>query len=174
MPMAEFVRMIKAVDASNDFYMTANNATKSLAALQPLFEDVGDFGIGYRNQENIKTSNFLWFGPKGTFTPLHHDLSNILLVQIYGRKKVTLVPALQVPLLYNDVGVFSAAAFPDFDVQRHPLMAGARKLELEISPGDTLFIPVGWWHCVESLDVSIGVSFTNFNENNVFSIDFPR
>ena len=97
-----------------------------------------------------------------------------MLIQIYGRKKVTLVPALQTPHLYNDVGVFSAAEFPNFDANRHPLMKNARAVEIEISPGDALFIPIGWWHCVESLDVSIGLSFTNFNESNLFSADFPK
>ena len=91
-----------------------------------------------------------------------------------GRKKVTLIPAWQVPWLYNDKGVFSAAAFPNFDEKRHPLMKNITPVEVVIGPGDALFIPIGWWHCVEALDVSISISFTNFNANNAFSRDFPR
>ncbi|WP_457336309.1 cupin-like domain-containing protein [Rhizobacter sp. P5_C2] len=174
MTMAEFVRKVRSVDASNDFYMTANNMKNSLAGLEPLFADAGDFAQGYRDEKAPGNGQFLWFGPKGTFTPLHHDLTNNMLIQVYGRKKVTLIPALQTPHLYNDVGVFSAAAFPDFDAQRHPLMKNARPIEVEIGPGDALFIPVGWWHCVESLEVSIGLSFTNFKVTNAFSGDYPR
>jgi hypothetical protein len=165
---------VRSVDASNDFYMTANNMKNSLAGLEPLFADAGDFAQGYRDEKAPGNGQFLWFGPKGTFTPLHHDLTNNMLIQVYGRKKVTLIPALQTPQLYNDVGVFSAAAFPDFDAQRHPLMKHARPVEVEIGPGDALFIPVGWWHCVESLEVSIGLSFTNFKVTNAFSGDYPR
>lgn len=172
--MAEFVEKVLSVESSNDFYMTANNLRNSIASLAPLFNDVRDFGKGYRQAASIKTGNFFWFGPKGTFTPLHHDLTNNMMVQIYGRKKVTLIPALEVPLLYNDTGVFSAAQFPKFDSKLHPLIANTRKIELEIGPGDALFIPIGWWHCVESLDVSIGISFTDFNAPNYFSTDFPR
>ncbi|MFO1416473.1 MAG: cupin-like domain-containing protein [Acinetobacter sp.] len=43
---------------------------------------------------------------------MHHDLTNNVLVQVYGRKKITLIPALQVAHLYNDVAVFSKIADP--------------------------------------------------------------
>jgi hypothetical protein len=97
-----------------------------------------------------------------------------MLVQILGRKKITLIPAAQVPWLYNDVGVFSAADYPRFDEQRHPLVKHATPIELVLNPGEAVFIPVGWWHCVEALDVSISLSFTNFNAPNQFSLDYPR
>lgn len=174
MKMGDFARMVIEAGSSNDFYMTANNAKGSLAGLEKLFDDVGDFGPGYRDQKLQSASNFLWFGPKGTFTPLHHDLTNNMLIQIHGRKKVTLIPAFQVPLIYNDLGVFSAADFPEFDASKHPLMKQVTPVVVEIGPGDALFIPIGWWHCVESLDVTIGLSFTNFNQMNNFAGDFPR
>ncbi len=47
------------------------------------------------------------------------------------------------------------------------------KLECEIGPGDALFLPIGWWHHVEALDVSISVSFTNFAADNDFFSDYP-
>jgi hypothetical protein len=37
----------------------------------------------------------------------------------------------------------------------------------------TVFLPVGWWHFVESLDFSISVSFTNFLWNNDFTETYP-
>jgi len=36
-----------------------------------------------------------------------------------------------------------------------------------------VFLPVGWWHFVESLDFSISVSFTNFLSNNDFTETYP-
>jgi SAM-dependent methyltransferase len=174
MPMREFVALVLAGGRANDYYMTANNTRNSLASLDDLFADVGDFAAGYREASTIRSGNFFWFGPQGTFTPLHHDLTNNMLVQILGRKVVTLIPALQVPSLYNDTGVFSAADFPNFDAKRHPAMKSANPIKIVLQPGQALFIPVGWWHCVESLDISISVSFTNFNAPNQFSADFPR
>lgn len=173
MLMREFITLIEQGE-SNNHYMTANNTKNSFSSLEQLFKDVADFGEGYRQSDTIHSDNFFWFGPKGTFTPIHHDLTNNMIVQIYGRKKVTLIPAMQVPNLYNDKGVFSAAEFPDFDPKRHPLMKNITPVETIIHPGESIFIPVGWWHCVESLDVSISSVFTDFNTINQTSLGFPR
>lgn len=172
--MRDFVGMVNSGGDSNNYYMTANNTKNSLNSIESLFDDLGDFGDGYRKQDDLKAGTFFWFGPKGTFTPTHHDLTNNMLVQIMGRKKVTLIPAWQVPWLYNDKGVFSVADFTKFDEKRHPLMKNITPMEVVIEPSDALFIPIGWWHCVESLDVSISISFTNFNAPNQFSTEFPR
>lgn len=174
MLMREFIDMVNDGGDSNNYYMTANNTKNSLNCISSLFSDLGDFGEGYRTQEDLTAGTYFWFGPKGTFTPIHHDLTNNMLVQIMGRKKVTLIPAWQVPWLYNDKGVFSAANFPMFDSQRHALMKNTTPIEVLISPGEALFIPIGWWHCVEALDVSISISFTNFNAPNQFSAGFPK
>lgn len=171
--MREYIKLLNKGE-SNNYYMTANNTKNSLASLELLFKDVADFGEGYRQQESIKSANLFWFGPKGAFTPVHHDLTNNMLVQIYGEKKITLIPALQVPSLYNDTGVFSAADYPKTDFKRHPAMRDITPLEVLLRPGESLFIPIGWWHCVECLDISISLSFTNFNVPNQFSQDFPR
>src|SRR3546814_9038094 len=44
---------------------------------------------------------FLWIGPRGTITPWHHDLTNNLLVQFVGRKRVRLVASHDTPLMRN-------------------------------------------------------------------------
>ncbi len=97
-----------------------------------------------------------------------------MLVQVYGRKKLTLIPAFQVPHLYNDTHVYSATDFPEIDVKRFPKMKKVTAIDVILNPGGAVFIPIGWWHCVGSLDVSISVSFTDFNINNDFFVNFPR
>lgn len=176
MPMRDFIVQIQQQESSNNMYMTANNAAQNVAGLSPLFQDIGNFGEGYTEQVQASSRSFIWFGPKGTFTPLHHDLTNNMLVQVYGRKKVTLIPALQTPYLYNDSGVYSEVDNPHDTslIAQYPLLQQTSKLELVLHPGEALFIPIGWWHCVESLDVSISVSFTHFNAPNHFAADFPR
>lgn len=159
---------------SNDYYLTANNNQESMTELAGLFNDVGDFGIGYREPNSINTRSHLWFGPKGAFTPLHHDLTNNMLVQIHGRKKVTIIPAFQVPYIYNDKHVYSAIDFTSIDQNKFPLMKNIRPIEVILNPGEAVFIPIGWWHCVEGLDVSMSISFTDFNLNNNFFKGYPR
>ena len=173
MRMAEFVDMIENHGDSNDYYMTANNTQQNVDAIKLAFEDIGDFGDGYRKlTDDPSFSTYFWMGPKGVFTPLHHDLTNNMLVQVYGTKKVTLIPAWQVPWLYNDLHVYSEVDFPNFDLKNHPLMQHVTPVEVNIEAGDALFIPIGWWHCVNGLEKSISISFTNFNAPNNYSASF--
>jgi len=172
--MATFVDMVLNTDETNDYYLTANNTAANANSLKGLFEDVGNFGDGYRDETTIKTTSLFWFGPKGIFTPLHHDLTNNFLTQIIGRKKITLVPAMQVPNLYNDKAVFSESDFPEIDLARYPLLANLTPIEITLLPGQTLFIPIGWWHCVKGLDISMSISYTNFNVQNDFYSTYPK
>ncbi len=47
-------------------------------------------------------------------------------------------------------------------------------MECVIGPGEAIFLPIGWWHHVEALDISISMSFTNFRGDNDFSRGHPE
>lgn len=175
MLMSDFIRIIETGGKSNNYYMTANNTKKNIDAIRSVLKDIGDFGEGYRNLiDDPVFSTFFWMGPKGTFTPIHHDLTNNMLVQVYGSKKITLIPAWQVPWIYNDVHVFSEVNFPEVDLKKYPLMQNVTPIEVTIEAGDALFIPIAWWHCVEGLETSISISFTNFNAPNNYGESFKK
>ncbi len=45
-------------------------------------------------------------------------------------------------------------------------------IDCEIGPGDLLFLPVGFWHDVKGLSISMTVTFTNFVFSNDFSSNY--
>ena len=48
------------------------------------------------------------------------------------------------------------------DYEKYPLFQKIPIIEVTLNPCEVIFIPVGWWHTVKSLDTSISLSFTNF------------
>jgi hypothetical protein len=169
MPFATFTKQVLSTEG-NDAYMVANNDFLSTEVSAPLW---ADFTVDRRYLDPAERAAYFWFGPTGTVTPLHHDAMNILFNQVRGTKRFRLVSPLETHLLYNNLSVYSDVDPLDVDGERFPLFEQARQLELVIEPGESLFIPVGWWHHVESLDTSISVSFTNFAYPNDFELFDP-
>ena len=121
------------------------------------------------DRDKLRANCSLWFGPAGTFTPLHHDATNNLFCQIYGRKRVELISPLEPGLLDRLQGFYLNLDPPDAPLAGHPsLPEGARVYTVELAPGDALFIPVGWLHQVRSLDVSITLSMLAFPRPNAY------
>ncbi len=164
MPARQVIDRIRA-GASNDFYVTANNNDVNWETLAPLWRDVGI--IPGLLEKQLLRDGYVWMGPKGTITPWHHDLSNNLLMQFVGRKRVRLIAAHDTFRMRNTRHCFTDWTADDLppgpgDGIRPPV------LETIIGPGEAVFIPVGWWHHVEALDATIGMSFLNFAAPNDF------
>lgn len=165
---ADYIDMVYAGGETNDYNLVANNGFFQQPEMHPLLDDVAPIPSFLRPVERGQQC-FLWFGPAGTRTPLHHDTSNILAAQITGRKRYRMIPASQWQYVYNRGGVFSDvdAEAPDFT--RYPEFRNATIMDVVLEPGECLFVPVGWWHDVRALDISVTVSFTNFAFPNHFS-----
>ncbi|MDE2341308.1 MAG: cupin-like domain-containing protein [Alphaproteobacteria bacterium] len=164
---AAYMDMI-ARDLGNDAYITAYNSAANEAALAPLKDDLGRLDE-LLTHEPDRAEAMLWIGPKGTFTPLHHDLTNNLLVQITGSKRVILASPAETPKLYNDIHVFSEISdltSPGNDLARYPRLCEVRLHDLILEAGDALFIPIGWWHQITALAFSISATYTNFKWPN--------
>lgn len=173
MTFAEYVDCITAAGAGNDLYLTANNHFFERPDTATLLSDFTVPGE-YLDPSAPPGTMFMWFGPAGTITPLHHDVVNVLFVQVQGRKRITLIPARETPRVYNGVGVYSEVDAMHPDLQRHPRFAEATRLEVVIQPGESLFIPVGCWHTVEALDMSVSLSFTGFAFSNSYAWQHPE
>lgn len=173
MPFDEYVAKITATGASNDLYLVANNKLLSEEAGAALWDDFVE-DPRYLTHDTERSHTFMWFGPAGTVTPLHHDTMNVLFHQVEGWKRFTLVSPLETHLVYNAVAVYSDVDAKSPDLDRFGRYAEAHPIEFTVGPGQALLIPAGWWHHVEALDLSISLSSTSFAWPNDITWNNPE
>ena len=169
--LGEYIDLIKEGGASNDYYLIAHDRLLDRQAFRPLLEDIV-FDPRYLAPADAPGKVFFWLGPAGTITPLHRDLGNVYLAQIRGRKAVKLVPSMQMHKVYNEAGYHSEVDLEDYSAEEYPLLSEAHVMEDVIHPGELLFIPLGWWHQVKALDLSVTITGNNFRFNNAFAAIF--
>jgi hypothetical protein len=167
MRFGDFVDLAESAAETNDCYITANNSATNREALKEIWEDVVLFPE-YLRDDDPDNRGFFWFGPRGTVTPLHHDLTNNFMAQVRGRKLVKLVAPYDLASVYNNRHCYSQVNLEQVDYERFPAFRNVSVIDVEIGPGELLFVPVGWWHHVRGLELSITMTFTNF----VFDNDF--
>ncbi|WP_353090825.1 cupin-like domain-containing protein [Methylibium sp.] len=170
--LGDFVDRVLAGGATNDYYLTANNEVLRRPEFAPLLADIGSLPLFCDPAQLAQRSSF-WFGPAGTVTPLHHDTLMLLHTQVVGRKRWRFISPLETPRLYNHDGVFSAIDLDRPDLERYPAFRNVKVLEVVLEPGDTVFLPLGWWHQVASLEVSLSFSFSNLGFPNTYSYENP-
>ncbi|UKZ73644.1 hypothetical protein TrVFT333_001294 [Trichoderma virens FT-333] len=121
-----------------------------------------------------------WFGPAKTITPLHTDGYHNLLCQVVGTKYVRLYSPEETGRLRPrgmehgvdmsntselDIGVLEGWDEDENEDGENDWERIRKELkdvpywETILNPGDTLVIPIGWWHYVRSLSISFSVSF---------------
>lgn len=104
---------------------------------------------------------FMFFGGEGSYVALHYDidLSHVFLNQFYGRKRVVLFPPEESRYLYHHP--FTVASYIDVnnpDYEKYPALKQVEGYDCIINPGETLFMPSGFWHYVEYLDGGFSIS----------------
>lgn len=145
---------------ANDLYVTTNNAALAREELAPLLADI-----------RLPESHFgtadprfmgLWIG-RQTHTPMHHDHANGVLCQVVGEKRVVLVPPDSLEMLESARGVYNRR---NTDAE----LAGIEGvIDVNLQPGEALFIPTGWWHRVDAAGFAMSVSVRKFAWANEFN-----
>jgi Cupin-like domain len=164
MSFSYFIERVRTSGVTNDFYITASNNSINKGALPELWEDIVQIpeylnGVAPHN-------GFFWFGPAGTITPFHHDLTNLFMAQVMGRKRVKVSPSWDMPLMRNFFHVYCELDGRGTPPTPQPGLGQPQILECILGPGELLFLPIGYSHWVEALDVSAMLSFTNFAWDN--------
>lgn len=108
---------------------------------------------------------FMFFGGQGSKVALHYDIdmSHVFLNQIHGRKRVLLFSHDQSRNLYHHP--FTVASYVDLnnpDYERFPALARVKGFEVLLAPGETLFMPSGFWHYIEYTDGGYSMSLRSY------------
>jgi hypothetical protein len=160
MTLAEYInKIIIPNDNSNTLYLAQHGIFDQIPELRTEIITPEYCYAGLGDQYN---TNF-WLGPAHTKTPLHKDPNHNIFCQVVGKKYVRLYPA--------DVPTTAIFPFPTFtrrntsqvDVECvDPKFSAFNTLdcfECEVEGGDMLFIPLGFWHFVKSVERSLSVNF---------------
>lgn len=92
---------------------------------------------------------FMFFGCKGSVTQMHFDIdmSHVFHTTMHGKKTVYLFPYEQGKNLHRYP--FTCRSYVDVlqpDMQRFPGLKDLQGYKVVLEPGETLYIPSGYWH----------------------------
>ena len=106
----------------------------------------------------------LWITPRQGFTGAHFDSTETFNLQLYGNKKFLLYPKgisryhARNPLTgfghtsrFNDFEQVDVTQYPNWNINLK------NKVEINLNPGEIIYIPPGWWHQVYN-DQSLSIN----------------
>ncbi len=121
----------------------------------------------------------LFIGGAGAgFSQLHFDsfYVNTYITQIVGPKDFTLFSPEDTQNLYPEPGRPNLSRIQDLSTatSEFPNISRARPIEVRVHPGETLFVPWGFWHASRLSGPSIAVAASTANSENwtLFRDDF--
>jgi ribosomal protein L16 Arg81 hydroxylase len=156
MPFREFLDIISS-DKPSSVRMFRYNLYKQNPSLRK------DFSCPHFIRKNImRRFGFMFLGGKDTDVRLHYDvdMSNVLLTQITGSKRVVLFEPKYTPLLYKvPFNTHSLVDVKNWDEDEFPGLKYVKGMEIIQEPGDGLFMPSGWWHYNTYLNGGISVAY---------------
>jgi hypothetical protein len=109
--------------------------------------------------------------PGGQFPYVHYDYMGLhaFITQLHGIKEFTVIPPDQTKYVYPKEGNTWMSEVPDIkniDLEKYPLCANITPITFTVGPGETLFIPNGWWHTAHSLTATVSVALDSLNASN--------
>ncbi|XP_030766191.1 hypoxia-inducible factor 1-alpha inhibitor-like [Sitophilus oryzae] len=160
MKIGEFMRKLREWKPGNDRLYLQQPLNNTIGDL--LVRDFINFDWEYINNKQSKhnwgplTSNLILISQEGNVTPCHYDEQQNFFGQAYGYKRCILFPPSDFECLYPHPVYHphdrqSMVDFDKPDYTRFPRFKFAKGYETVVEPGDVLYIPIYWWHHIESL-----------------------
>ncbi len=119
----------------------------------------------------IQNLPFMFFGGEGSATRNHFDIdmSHVFISQFQGYKRIWLFPNEQSDLMYKlPYNFHSIANLKTSDVKDYPALEFLDGYEALIGPGETCYMPAGWWHYIqyetEGYSISVRALSNSFSE----------
>lgn len=100
----------------------------------------------------LKWLPFMFFGGEGSVTRNHIDIdmSHVFITQFQGIKRIWLFPWEQSDFMYKlPYNFHSLAQIKNPDYRKYPALLYLNGYEAILHPGETLYIPSGWWHYIQ-------------------------
>lgn len=111
---------------------------------------------------NTTDETRLWVGAAGQRSTIHNDPYGNFNAQVHGRKAFLLLHPRHHFNLYAQKlhdGLWASPIDPDRpDLGKYPLFNEAEAYDVVLDEGDTLFIPIFWWHQARAITVSVNVN----------------
>ncbi|KAK9459244.1 uncharacterized protein V1516DRAFT_679403 [Lipomyces oligophaga] len=148
-PFNMFLRMISENEDGQfgDLYLSQ---TPLFSIVPELVKDLEPIPGILPDRRNIFTTN-AWIGRR-TFTARHFDLNDNLYVMITGRKQVRLWKP-------TGEGAWKPQGSSEYNYGNFKIAKDEQLYaEIELQPGDGLYIPQRWWHEMESVGKEITAS----------------
>ena len=144
--------LLKLKEASGPPSMAVQSAVTD--EIMPGFSSENSVGLLPGKQPRI------WIGNRAKVAA-HYDVQENVAICVAGKRRFTLFPPNQIANLYPGPLELTPAGTPvsmvdidSPDLVAHPRYAEAQKhlRQVELEPGDAIYIPYCWWHAVTSLD----------------------
>ena len=122
----------------------------------------------------LKNLSFMFFGGHGTTVRIHYDLdmTNVMHTHFGGKKRVVLIAPKYSKLLYQlPLNTYSLINIDAPDYEKFPALKLIKGHEIILEHGDSLFMPVAYWHYMTYLEAGFSVSYRKITINlkNIFT-----